>query len=272
MQVTLGPYHLGIATEFGPRIMSLRLGDGPELLARLGAEASLVHDGGTYHFRGGHRLWVAPELAAVTYAPDDHECEVAREDDTVTVTALADSAGLVKEITVSADGDSLVVDHRLTGNGFTGSVAAWAITQFPLGGHLIIPLVGDDTARSANRYLVMWPYSSVEDRRVTLGDDVLELEAQPGPEIKFGVGPSPGRLGYLKEGFVFIKEIESAQGRTVPDFGSAGQVYVGAGFCELESVGGITDLSAGEEALLRERWTVHDCGDVEAAVRLTVGG
>lgn len=272
MEATLGPYHLEIAVEFGPRITSLRLDDGPQLLARLGSEAGVRHDGGFYAFRGGHRLWAAPEIPVITYADDDHRCEVLEIDGVVKVTAPTDDAGLVKEIEVTLDGGDLVVDHRLTSpNGASGPTAVWAITQFPLGGTALVPLIGADTTPSANRYLVMWPYTSLEDRRVTLSDDVLELDAGPGPQLKFGFGPSPGRLGYLQDGLLFAKEVESAKGREVPDFGAAGQVYVGQGFCELESVGGLTDLRDGGAASLRERWTVVDCPDIDAAIQLTLG-
>lgn len=271
MKATLGPYHVEVAGAFGPRITSLRLGDGPELLARLGPEAAITHDTGIYHFRGGHRLWASPEVPAVTYAPDDHVCEVSSADGVMSVSAPADSAGLVKEMTVSIDDETLVVDHRISSSGhFTGSLAPWAITQLPLGGTIIAPVAGEETSRSANRYVVLWPYSSFADRRVTMRDDILELEAAGGPEIKFGIGPSPGRLGYFRDGVVFVKEVESAEGRTVPDFGAAGQVYVGNGFCELESVGGLTDLSRGESGFLRERWTAVECGDIDTAVLLTV--
>lgn len=267
----LGRYRIEVATEFGPRITSLRRDDGPEMLARLGPEAAITHEGGTYRFRGGHRLWAAPEVAAVTYASEDHECDVMEKADSIVVTAPPDTAGLVKEVSISADSESLVVDHRLTGPGFTGAVAPWALTQLPLGGTAILPVIGGDTAPEANRYVVMWPYSSVEDRRVTLCDDVLEIGAREGPPLKFGSGPTPGRLGYFVDGMLFMKEIESAEGREVPDFGAVAQVYVGSGFCELESVGGLTDVSDGAAGTLRERWTVIDCGDLEAAVKFTVG-
>lgn len=271
MEAKLGRYRIEVATEFGPRITSLRLDDGPEILARLGPEAVLDHEGGTYHFRGGHRLWAAPEIAAVTYASDDHQCEVSETSESIVVTAPPDAAGLVKEVSISADAESLVVDHRLTGSGFSGAVAPWALSQLPLGGTAILPVIGDDTAPEANRYLVIWPYSSVEDRRVTLCDDVLEIQAREGPPLKFGSGPTPGRLGYFADGVLFMKEIESAEGREVPDFGAVAQVYVGSGFCELESVGGLTDISEGAAGVLRERWTVVECGDLEAAVKLTLG-
>ncbi|HSM43392.1 MAG TPA: hypothetical protein VK969_00085 [Acidimicrobiia bacterium] len=271
MEATLGRYRIEVATEFGPRITSLRRDDGPEMLARLGPEAVITHEGGTYRFRGGHRLWAAPEVAAVTYASDDHECDVSETSDSIVVTAPPDTAGLVKEVSISADAESLVVDHRLTGSGLRGAVAPWALTQLPLGGTAILPVIGDDTAPEANRYLVLWPYTSVEDKRVTLCDDVVEIEATEGPPIKFASGPTPRRLGYFIDGLLFLKEIESAENREVPDFGAVAQVYVGSGFCELESVGGLTDLSEGAAGTLRERWTVIDCGDLDAGVKLTVG-
>jgi hypothetical protein len=196
---------------------------------------------------------------------------VTEADGVVTVSAPADPAGLVKEITVSLDGESLLVDHEITrADHNTTSLAAWAITQFPLGGTAILPLIGGDTAPSANRYLVIWPYTSIEDRRVAFYDDALELEATGGHPLKFGVGPTPGHLGYFLDGVVFIKEIEPTTGRIVPDHGAAGQVYIGQHFCELESVGGTTDVSGGRAAVLRERWKVVDCADLDSATRLTV--
>jgi hypothetical protein len=273
MELTLGPYRMEIATEFGPRIISLRRDHGPELLAQLGPDVILTFDGGEYRFRGGHRLWASPEIASITYAPDDHQCLVSEAGDSVTVSAPPDQAGLVKEITVSQDGDSLIVDHSLTNaKESAATVAPWALTQLPLGGTAILPMLGDDTAPSANRYLVIWPYTSVEDRRVTFHDDALEFEASAGPPIKFGVGPTPGRLGYYRDGVVFIKEIEAASGKEVPDFGAVGQVYIGEDFCELESVGGVTDLSGGGAAVLRERWTAVECADTDTAMQLTVQG
>lgn len=269
MQATLGPYQIEVAEEFGPRITSLRRDDGPEQLAVLGPEVTLDHAGGSYVFRGGHRLWAAPEIAEVTYAPDDHPCDVSEGGSSLIVRAPADAAGLVKEIEVTLDGESLIVDHRLSGDGFEGEAAPWAITQMPMGGVAILPLVGGDTGPQANRHLVFWPYSSVEDRRVTLGNDSLELQASDGPRLKFGAGPDPGCLGYFLDGYLFVKEIEPAMG-DVPDFGANAQVYVEPAFCELESLGGTANLGEGKTEL-RERWTIHECGDLEEAVSLTVG-
>lgn len=270
MQFEFGPYRIEVATEFGPRVTSLRLGDGPEIFVDLDPDVTVAHGDEVFRLRGGHRLWAAPETPEVTYASDDHRCLVEDADGLVTVSAPADSAGLVKQMSMSLDGHSLQVVHRISSAGGQGrSFAPWAITQLPLGGTAIVPLVGADTSPLANRYLVLWPYTSLEDNRVTVGEDVLELRASDGPPIKFGVGPAPGRLGYFKDDFVFVKEIEPAGDRTVPDFGAVGQVYVGQGFCELESVGELVSPDAVGE--ITERWTIVDCGDLESAVAITVG-
>ncbi|HKY47390.1 MAG TPA: hypothetical protein VJQ79_05325, partial [Acidimicrobiia bacterium] len=81
ISLELGPYSIAAATAFGPRLASLRYRQGPELFAQLSDEVLINHpDSGTYRFRGGHRLWAAPEVPAITYASDDHPCVVTTGD------------------------------------------------------------------------------------------------------------------------------------------------------------------------------------------------
>ena len=268
MQVSLGPYGLEVATTFGPRITGLRRGGGPEVMVRL-PDTVLEHPGGTYRFEGGHRLWVSPEVPEITYANDSHQCEVVDDGHQVSIVAPPDAAGVTKKMVVTLDDEELVVTHEVGRPGAGPALAPWAITQLPLGGTAFLPLRGDqDAGAGASRYLVMWPYGSVDDPRVAVSDHLVKVTADGGVPIKYGAGPVPGRLGYLREGALFVKEIESATDRDVPDFGAVGQVYVGQGFCELESLGGRSDLSAGSTATLVERWWVQDCPDVETALTL----
>jgi hypothetical protein len=266
MQVSLGPYRLEFATEFGPRITSLRWNDGPELLARLGPETAIDHRGGTYRFHGGHRLWAAPEVPGITYAPDDHECRITQDDDGYELTAPPDAAGVRKELRVSLGDEGLVVDHRIEWSGGL-ALAPWAITQFPLGGTAILPVLGEETAPLANRFLVLWPYTSLTDPRMTMAGDALVVEAQGGDALKLGSGPAPGRLGYLRDGHLFVKEVPAAD-NGVPDFGAVGQLYVGQGFCELESMGPVVDPSQSNHAHLKEVWRVTHCSDLATARQL----
>lgn len=270
-EVELGSYRLGIANDFGPRVVSLRRGDSPELLAELGYEHALEHPGGTYHFHGGHRLWAAPENPEVTYASDDHECEVSVEEGTVTLLAPSDGAGLTKSIAVTSRDDHLLVEHRMTGGEVSQQLAAWAITQFPLGGTAILPLAGEDTSPRPNRSLVLWPYTNLDDPRLRFGEAVALVTSGGGPPLKLGLGPTPQRLGYYRDGWLFMKENGSTPRGAVPDFGATSQVYLGQDFCELESVGELVDISE-QPALVSELWSVQACEDEATALDLVLGG
>ncbi len=275
MSFALGPYEVDIATSFGPRITSLRRRGGPELLAHLGDDVVIEQASGPYVFRGGHRLWAAPETPAVTYAPDDHECAISASEGYVSISAPPDSAGISKRIVVSESKNGLMVEHVLTfGSDHHAEqpLAPWAITQFPMGGHAVLPLAGGDTSPLPNRNLVLWPYTNVDDPRISFRSDAVVVEAGPGAKIKLGAGPSPGQLGYFRDGWLFLKTVESGRGRTVPDFGAVGQVYVGDGFCELESVGPVSSAAPGTSAVLTEMWSVAECSSLgEARQRVTHG-
>ena len=158
------------------------------MFARLGPGVVIDRpDSGIYRFRGGHRLWAAPEVPSITYAPDDEACAVTEMTGDVTgVNTLGrpDRAGLAKGIDVIADDGSLLVDHVLTNAGSEPiQVAPWAITQLRLGGTAIIPIDGktDPDRLQANASLVLWPYTDLGDPRVTWRQGGLMVRAEAGP-------------------------------------------------------------------------------------------
>jgi hypothetical protein len=267
--VRIGSYRLEAATGFGPRLTSLRRDERSELFAQLGRDVAIdFPDSGTFRFHGGHRLWAAPEIPSITYAPDDHQCEVSAGDDELTITAPADASGFVKQLSVGLDGNGLAVDHRLTNAApESASVAAWAITQFRLGGVALLPIApsvaGDEL--QADRSLVLWSYTDLTDPRLSWQPSAAVVAATTGPRFKIGSGPNPGRLGYLIDGQLFTKEILSAGVGPYADRGAVGQVFVEDSFCELESVGPIVTLEPGSSITHREFWEVTDCADLATA-------
>ncbi|MGH8928077.1 MAG: hypothetical protein ACRDWH_06980, partial [Acidimicrobiia bacterium] len=133
-------------------------------------------------------------MPRVSYAPDDHRCEVTQTTIGVSIRALVDCAGLVKEIGVSLMDERLAVDHRLLNAGSSPiSIAPWAITQFRLGGIALVPLgsTGPGSGSEADRSLVVWPYTSLADRRLSMLDSAAVVEAVAGPPFKIGSGPNP---------------------------------------------------------------------------------
>jgi hypothetical protein len=270
VDVTLGPYHLRVAVDFGPRALSFRRAQGPELFAQLRPDVTIDRpDSGVYRFRGGHRLWASPEIPAITYAPDDEPCSISDADGVVVVEGPADQAGLIKRIGFREDDDSVVVDHEL-GNGGEApiQVAPWALSQLALDGVAIVPFWGpsDEHGLSAGSSLILWPYTDLSDPRVTWHHSALTVEATAGPAFKIGTGPDPGHLGYLLDGHLFIKQVTPAGDADYSDRGAVGQFYLGDAFCELETLGPLVNLQPGEWATHREVWAIEPCDDVDAAI------
>jgi hypothetical protein len=274
VHLELDGYRLSIATRYGPRVAGLRLREGPEMLAALSPDVVIDRpDSGTYRFHGGHRLWAAPEIPAVTYAPDDHPCHVSTDGGDLTITAPADRAGLAKTIVITRERGGLAVDHTLTYEGSESlEVAPWAITQVPLGGTVLLPLGA--VARQglqASHSLVLWPYTDLSDSRLTWRERALMILAKAGDPIKVGSGPTPGRLGYLFRGHLLIKDIPPAIIGEYPDRGAVAQVYVNGSFGELESVGPLTALVPGASVTHREIWQIQPCDDLDTASRRVAG-
>jgi hypothetical protein len=275
LSLELGPYRVRVATGYGPRVIGLSLGGGPELFAQLPPEVVIERpDGGTYRFHGGHRLWASPEVPEITYAPDEHPCDVTRGRDQVAINGPADRAGLAKSIVVRLDGGRLSVEHTLLNQG-PGTIAAapWAITQLPLGGSALMPLAAPGSeGLQASHSLVLWPYTDLSDPRLRWRELALVIETVAGPKFKVGSGPAPGRLGYLRQGHLFTKEVAAVGPGTYPDRGAVAQIYADGSFCELESVGPITELAPGEAVSHIELWAVETCDDLDAAYRTVVEG
>lgn len=270
----LGEYSVTVADDFGPRVLGFRLDGRPEMLVRLGPEASLESPAGTVHLRGGHRLWVAPEEPRLTYAPDDEPCRVEVDDRRILIRGPVDAAGFVKELELWEQDGSLIVEHRLHRSAPEPvEVAPWAITQLPPGGVAILPVVGrSGSPYQADRSLVIWPYSSLVDERLAFRDSAILIDAAGGPQTKFGTGPAPGRLGYLRDGWLFTKSVTPEDGQaSYPDRGAVGQVYVSDTFCELESLGRLLMMGPDDVAVHREAWRAVECHDLDTAVELTVG-
>lgn len=265
----LGPYEVVAATGFGPRLLGVRRGDSPEALVRLPPEVSIDHPSGEiYRFWGGHRLWVSPEVPAVTYAPDDHGCDVRVGADSLTISAPPDGAGFEKSLHIALHGETIHVDHRLRWVGDKPvSVSPWAITQLPIGGVAILPVAGagDGSPLQADRSLVIWRYTRLDDERISWEEGSVLIQTGPGDPIKLGSGPTPRAVGYLRDGHLFTKRFGTAAG-DYPDRGAVAQIYANDIFCELESLGPLTQLEPGDVTSHTEVWEITRCDDLISAV------
>jgi hypothetical protein len=250
---------LFVPTDVGPRILGL-IGRGENLLAVL-PDAELERPGGRpYRLIGGHRLWAAPEVAEITYQPDDGPCEVTEIDGGIRVEAPPDGAELSKVIEIRPGPEGWVLDHLLRNDsGRPMTLAPWAVTQVRPGGEAILSTGPTGPGPRADRSLVVWPYTDLGEERLRFERDAVRIHAVGGASaLKLGVAPSDGSVSYQSGDEVFEKRVEVDPGGAYVDRGAAVQVYVGANYCELETLGPLRLMEPGGTAAHRETWTLRD--------------
>lgn len=264
---------VGVATADGPRIAVLRRPDGPNLLAELDGVTAGIEDGPATNLRGGHRIWVAPEIPERTY---DTTGELTVEESGGTVTATRRGEGATVALAVSVEGSSVRVDHRLVNEG-TGPVqaATWGITQFALGGAAVLPYgtrAPDPNGLQASGSLVLWPYTDLADPRLRLDGGAAVVAGAPRPEaddqrLKLGADGRRGWLAHVHGDDVVIVRHWRTAGAPHPDRDAAAQVFVEDRFVEVETLGPLVELAPGGATGHRCHLEVHRLGALARAGR-----
>lgn len=225
---------------------------------------------GDFRFLGGHRLWHAPEAMPRTYIPDS-EVEVTNLSNGVVLkTATEPGAGIEKqiEIQLSPDKPFVKLTHTLTNHGmWPVQLASWGITQFRLGGTVILPMpVGnaDPAGLLHNRQLSIWPYTRMNDPRVKWGDVYIVFKADALlPPFKIGYFNSHGWMAYWLDGVLFRKSFDVLTGPSYPDNNCNCEMYCNDQFVELETLGPMVNLSPGTSTTHVERWELaNEIGDL----------
>lgn len=260
---------LDYLTGIGPRFVRLvPAGTGLNLLAET-PDVCWDTPFGSYHVRGGHRLWAAPQDDVRTAIPDNDPPQVEELPDGIRLIQSPEApTGLSKTIEVRLHPlrAALTLTHTLTNLG-VGPVelAPWAITQLPHGGMHVVsqrdPRQGMNRNRP-NRMVTLWPYARWDDPRLQIGQDFLAVKAAPGVgEFKLGTINLSGWAAYLWKDFVFCKRFSPCSG-PYPDGGSNTEIFVNDLFTELETLGPLVRLAPGETAMHVEEWEVYQKPDL----------
>ena len=247
------------------RIMGLTPAGKSNLLVDLSDMPPASTPYGDYYFRGGHRIWHAPEAMPRTYIPDG-ELQITELPDGVLLESPTEpGTGIRKQIKLqlATDKPSLTLTHTLTNDGLWAvELSPWAITQFRLGGTVILPMpVGnsDPAGLLHNRQLSVWPYTRMNDPRVQWGDEFILFKANPLlPPFKIGYFNSHGWMAYWFEGVLFRKTFNVMQGLPHPDNNCNCEIYCNDKFIELETLGPLTLLHPGASVHHVETWDVMD--------------
>jgi len=257
---------LEVLATGGPRILRLgRTGSSANLLAEtpdLGWETSQ----GRYELLGGHRLWIAPEDPATVAIPDGEGLVVEPVAGGLRLTGRPEpSTGIVRSLEIRLDPvtPSLAVRHELRNGGRAAiEVSPWSITQLPLGGRVLMPqrraAVGHRVRPVRN--LVVWPYTSWEDDRISVRDGVVVVRGTPGDDLKLGCFTDLGWVAYERDGIALIRRFVPAIGEHHPDLECNIEAYSGRRYLELEILGPLRTVAPEESAVLQEWWEIRSVG------------
>jgi len=252
----------------GPQIVRVQLAGSSENV--LGEVPDVCWDTpwGRYRLRGGHRLWFAPENPPLTSAPDEDGLSVEERPDGLRLERLEPQSMLRKtiEFELASDRAAIKLRHGLRNEGeATVEHAPWAITLLPLGGTAILPQQRGpitDNELLPNRALTFWPYSSVSDSRLELGDDLVLVRGLSAPQFKIGYLNRAGWVAYLRDGILLQKSFDPQPERKHADMGSNAEVYCDERSLELETLGPLSLLEPGAEAWHEERWQLKRVGAI----------
>ncbi len=247
-----------IARSIGPRILGLSFMNGPNLLADLPEVTALRPDGKAYHFHGGHRLWLSPEDAILSYDLEDGPVAIVPVENGLRIVRPADAeSGIEKSIQVDLPDDTPrgIITHQLKNCGPKPvRYAAWAITQFRTGGTAILPMNAADTGFLPNRNLALWPYSDPGNHNFQLGQRYILVNAAMQTPFKIGIANPAGWLAYWVDGVLFVKYAHYDTQAAYPDLGSSSECYCNSQFLELETLGPLQEIQPGDSVRHVETW------------------
>ncbi len=267
IRLSNGSLDVEASTGFGPRILFCGLRGGRNLMAQLPTAQLDWRPERPFNLHGGHRFWVAPEVREVTYTPDDSPVAVSEESGGVRLTTPpAPTSPFERTLVIRLDATEprLEVTHRLryTGDGRT-TAAPWAITMLPRGGHIVLPFAAGDAADlQANRNIVFWPYTRIDDPLVDVSDQFIVMSGERSDAVKLGTLGLAGWGAYVVDGSVLIKRAAADPAALYPDLGASLQAYVAATFCELETLGPLATMAPGDAVEHDERWELHEIGGI----------
>lgn len=219
--------------------------------------------GDTWHLMGGHRLWHSPENNPRTYMPDNKPVKWHKREDSIVFEMETEPWTQIKkemEI-VLKEGSKVEVMHRLTNKGaWPIELSAWAITVMAPGGVGIIPQGTRETGLLPNRVIALWPYSKMNDERVTWGNKYITIRQDKNKKepFKLGISNEEGFAAYFNYNSMFIKSYKHILGENYPDFGVSYETYTDEYMLEMETLSPLKKLFSEETITHIENWILID--------------
>lgn len=264
LRLSNGDAEVIISLDVGPRILSYRTTDGPNVLKTFDSELGQAGED-AFVLRGGHRLWVAPEDERITYhwdnLPVTHRTEPSGE---IVVTSVQEEPIRIRKdlgIRLDRSGSRVSIAHTITNLGSEPlNLATWGLTVMPAGGTEIIPqppLGSHPEDLLPNRGVILWPYTDLSDPRWQFGAKYWFLHHDPTlPPTKVGLSHREKWIGWLGNDSLFIKTFDLLPNAAYPDGGCNFETFTNRHMTEIESLGPLVTLESGQSTSHDEHWHV----------------
>ena len=263
-RMTNGQVELVATSDVGPRIMRFGFTGSQNFFAEFAGQLGKSGES-EWMPRGGHRLWIAPEIRPETYALDNAPVEAHANGNTLTLQqAVEPETSLQKEISIElVDAGRITVTHRITNTGSkTMPFGPWVLSMMAPGGLAMTAFparAGHDQVLQPTNPLVMWAYTDFTDTRWKFRKRYLLLKQDPAniyPQ-KVGLFNENTVCAYLLGTELFIKRTTAKPNVPYPDYGTSAQLFVNSEFLELETLGPLVNLLPGFSVTHVERWSLH---------------
>ena len=262
---------IGIATEIGPRILYFASEKYPQKnLFSICPEFGINTSEGFWRIYGGHRLWSAPEAKPRSYSLDDKPVEIKIEENNVTIYGNPEKENSIKkEIMIKPfKRNSVQVIHRIQNIGrWPIKLGCWAMSLMDGEGFVVIPIKAEKVDKEGllpDRHFSIWPYTSLEDKRIKFNEEYLYVmkDSKIEKPLKIGTMANPTWAAYIMENMAFVKEFSKIEGE-YPDFGCNVEVYTNANILEFETLGPLKTLEPDASIEHIEIWKILEIEKLE---------
>ncbi|MBK9170967.1 MAG: hypothetical protein IPM24_26405 [Bryobacterales bacterium] len=268
-RVTNGEVELIVTADVGPRVIRFGFTGGQNLFKEFDEQMGRSGES-EWRIRGGHRFWIAPEVAPeispVTYAVDNFPVDIEARDGVLIATApLEQKAGLRKqvEIRLAPSGTRVEVIHRVTNhNVWTVELAPWVLTVMAQSGVGVFGLPPRGThpeVLAPTNPLIIWAFTDLSDPRWIFTKKYIALRQDPANSVPMKIGSfhTENWGAYLLNGEAFIKRAKGQAGKPYPDLGASYETFTNGDMLELETLGPLEMLAPGATAEHTEHWSLH---------------
>lgn len=264
-----GKTELIITLDVGPRIIGLRPFNGFNMMFEdtndvINKDCSAYYgEGKKWHIYGGHRLWLSPENLS-TYYPDNEKVQYYVENESIIFKPMPwEKVEVQPKLKIEFLADNTIsVTHIMRNLGQERELCLWALTVMKSGGEMTFELSKQDTGLLANRNIVLWPYASLNDNRLSLHDDKIVLSSSV--EV-----PEPYKIGAFNELInatyklkqngrtqLFIKKVHSEIAASYPDFSCNFESYCNGYIHEIETLSKIAKIPQNGIISHQEIWSI----------------